>query len=223
MTRRSIAVRYGEATRSFIELARSLDADDWSVEVPCTPLWTVRDVLSHVAGIPDDGIAGRTDGAATEPWTASQIERNAVFTVDELLDRWEQQCELFGAAIESMGEERPPFDCHAHEHDVRHALNRPGNRDSAIIDDAVPRLLASLAQVPVALVVHLDDGASVDVGAGGPPIELTTSRFEVFRSMLGRRTVDQVRGLAWTGDAAAIDLAVDGWFTFGPSDRPIQE
>lgn len=223
MTTRTIGVRYGEATRSFIQLARTLDDADWSVRVPCTPLWTVRDVLSHVAGIPDDGIAGRTDGAATEPWTASQVERNAAFTVEELLDRWEQQYELFGAAIEGMGEERPPFDCHSHEHDVRHALGRPGNRDSAIIDDAAPRLLASLADVPVALTIHLDDGSMIETGSGGPQVELNTSRFEVFRSALGRRSREQVRGLDWSGDAAAIDLAVDGWFTFGPADGPIEE
>ena len=131
MTERGIAVRYDEATRSFIDFARTLSDADWATPVPCTPLWTVRDVLSHVSGIPDDGLAGRTDGAATEPWTASQVERNAGFTVDELLERWEGQYEVFGAALEAMGEDRPPYDCHSHEHDIRHALGRPGRRDSA--------------------------------------------------------------------------------------------
>ena len=219
MTERGIALRYNEASRSFIEFARTLSDAEWATPVPCTPLWTARDVLSHVSGIPDDGLAGRTDGAATEPWTASQVERNAGFTVEELLERWEDQYELFGAAIDSMGEERPPYDCHSHEHDVRHALGRPGNRDSAIIADAVPSMLANFVDVPVSIDVELDDDATIRTGRrdADTSVRLSTTRFEIFRSVLGRRTPGQVRSLDWIGDAAAVDTVVRAWFTFGPS------
>lgn len=225
MTERGIAVRYTEATRSFIDFARTLSEDDWATPVPCTPLWTVRDVLSHLAGIPDDGLAGRTEGAATEPWTASQVERNAGFTIDELLERWEGQYELFGAAIESMGEERPAFDCHSHEHDVRHTLDRPGNRHSALVRDGAQSLLAGLADVPVAIDVDLDDGGSVRTGRRNATgsVHLATTSFEVFRSALGRRTHDQVRGLDWTGEPDAVETVVECWFRFGPSELAIIE
>ena len=182
-------------------------------------------MLSHVSGVPDDGLAGRIDGAATEPWTASQVERNAGFTVEELLERWEGQYEAFGAAIEAMSEERPPFDCHSHEHDIRQALGRPGNRSSAIIADAAPALLANLAEVPVSIAVDLGDGTTVHAGQGkaDASVGLSTNRFEVFRSVLGRRTPEQVRGLEWTGEPAAIDTVVGAWFRFGPSETPIDE
>ncbi len=218
-------MRYDEAARSFIGFARTLNDADWATPVPCTPLWTVRDVLSHVSGIPDDGLAGRTDGTATEPWTASQVERNSGFTVDELLERWEGQYEMFGAAIEAIGEARPPFDCHSHEHDIRHALGRPGNRDSAIITDGAHAMLAGFAGCSVAIAVELDDGTTVHTGRpdAAASVRLSTTRFEVFRSVLGRRTPHQVRGLDWTGDPAAIAAVVDGWFRFGPSETLIDE
>lgn len=225
MSKRTISAQYDEAVESFIELARSLTDAEWSTPVPCTPAWTARDVLSHVTGIPDDAFAGRMDGPATDPWTASQVERNASFSVDELIQRWESQRVQFATIIEQMGEYRPPYDCHSHEHDVRQAIGRPGNRDSAIIDDASSAILAGLSDVPVAITVNYDDGGSVAAGQPGSAAQvvLDTSKFEVFRSRLGRRSIDQVRALAWTGDPDAIDTIVAAWFNFGPSEVPIIE
>jgi uncharacterized protein (TIGR03083 family) len=225
MSDRDVSVRYNEAVESFIEFARTLTADEWSTHVPCTPEWTARDVLSHVSGIPDDGFAGRTHGAATEPWTASQVERYAGFTVDELLTRWESQYQLFGTVINETGEQRPPFDCHSHEHDIRHAIGRPGHRDSAIVDDGVDVLLSGLSDVPVEIVVIFDDGTTVTAGQLGSEerVKLSTTKFEIFRSRLGRRTPDQVRALDWSGAHGSIDKVVSAWFEFGPSEIPIIE
>lgn len=225
MGERSIGIRYTEAVESFVEFARTLTEDEWATRVPCTPLWTVRDVLSHVSGLPDDGLAGRTDGAATEPWTQSQVERNAELPIDELLDRLLGQHELFGAAIDQMGEQRPPLDCHTHEHDIRHAIARPGNRDTAIIDDASTMLLVDLARLPVGLTITYDDGTEHVVGAADAEASarLSVSRFDMFRSRLGRRTLDQVRSFEWDGDPEAIDTVVDHWFAFGPSEIIIDE
>ncbi len=175
---------------------------------------------------PTTGSPGRTDGAATEPWTASQVERNSGFAVDELLERWESQYELFGAAIESMGEERPPYDCHSHEHDVRQALGRPGNRDSAVVHDAFERLgeMFTESGASIALTIEADDGVTAHAGdPAGTPVRLTTSRFEVFRSRLGRRSQGQVRAYDWLGPDAAVETVIDHWFSFGPSEVPILE
>jgi uncharacterized protein (TIGR03083 family) len=224
MSERTIAVRYAEAVESFVVFARTLGDADWATPVPCTPLWTARDVLSHVAGVPDDGLAGRLDGAATDPWTASQVERNAHHSVDELLARLLEQHERFGSALDHIGEVRPPFDCHSHEHDLRQALGRPGNRDSAVIDDAAT-LMITFLDAPVGVAVNFDDGTDVSGGAAdaGRTVSLATTKFEVFRSQLGRRSAAQVRALDWSGGDADIDAVVAGWFTFGPSDTHIVE
>ena len=220
-----IAELYRVAYASFRDLATTLTAAEWATPVPCTPAWTARDVLSHVSGIPDDAFAGRMEGAPGEEWTAAQIERNRDARVDELLDRWAQQASGFADVIESMGEYRPPFDLHSHEHDLRHALGRPGDRSSVVIETAGYRL-ASVADVGVRVAIEFDDGRVVvsgDTASTSGVVLRGVSVFELFRSRLGRRSREQVRGYDWTGDDAAIDAVLERWFNFGPSPLPIVE
>jgi hypothetical protein len=189
---------YLAAQRSFTELASTLRDSDWAVVVPCTPAWTVRDVLSHVAGIPDDALHGRLDGVTTEPWTAAQVERNRTLSVDELLDRWAAQAPAFAATIESMGEVKPPIDCHSHEHDVRHAVGRPGERVSGLVAAAAAWLRAGVEVLPAGL----DD-------------------FELFRARLGRRSRAQVLAYRWPVPPSDAQLAA--FFVFGPSPVDVVE
>jgi hypothetical protein len=218
----SISQSYLLAVNSFVELARTLDASDWAMRVPCTPAWTARDVLSHVAGIPDDALAGRMEGAPGEAWTAAQVERNRDAGVDELLERWSQQAPAFAEVIEQMGEGRPPIDCHSHEHDIRHALGRPGARSNPIIEQPA---FASI-DAPVRIVIEFTDGSSVTTGAATAASTVTlrdTTRFELFRSRLGRRSRQQMHDADWLGSDADIDTVLDRWFSFGPSPSPIDE
>ena len=220
-----IAELYRLAHASFHDLAVTLTADEWSAPVPCTPAWTARDVLSHVAGIPDDAFAGRMEGAPGEEWTAAQVERNRGLSVDELLDRWAEQASGFADVIESMGETRPPFDLHSHEHDLRQALGRPGERSNAIVATAGYGL-ASVGGVVVRVTIELDDGRVVVSGdTGGVPgvVLRDVSVFELFRSRLGRRSREQVLDYDWSGSDADIDAVLARWFNFGPSPLPIVE
>lgn len=220
-----IAELYRLAHASFGDFAGTLSDDDWSIAVPCTPAWTARDVLSHVSGIPDDAFAGRMEGAPGEAWTAAQVERNRHARVDELLDRWGQQASGFADVIESMGETRPPFDLHSHEHDLRHALGRPGGRSNVIVETAGFGL-ASVGGVGVRVTIELDDGRVVVGGDGDSNSTVAlagVSVFELFRSRLGRRSREQVRSYDWTGSDADIEAVIDDWFSFGPSPLPIVE
>jgi hypothetical protein len=219
-----IAELYRLAHASFHDFAVTLSHDEWSTPVPCTPAWTARDVLSHVSGIPDDALAGRMEGAPADEWTAAQVERNRHARVDELLDRWAQQASGFADVIESMGETRPPFDLHSHEHDLRQALGRPGGRSNAIVETAGYGL-ASIGGVGVRVVIELDDGRMVVSDTDGTS-EVTlrdVSVFELFRSRLGRRSREQVLDYDWTGSEADIDAVLARWFNFGPSPLPIVE
>jgi len=217
-----IAEQYLFAVESFIDLAKTLDDTAWATTVPCTPEWTARDVLSHVSGIPDDAAAGRMDGAPGEAWTAAQVERNRTFSVEELLQRWAQQAATFAEMIEQVGQFRPPIDCHSHEHDIRQMLGTPGSRSNAIVD------LASFAMVgaPVRIEIMFDDGSTVTTGdadASSAVILRGVTRFELFRSRLGRRSEPQVRAYDWSGSDADIETVIGDWFGFGPSRLPIEE
>lgn len=220
-----IAELYRLAHTSFAKFAVTMSDDDWRAPVPCTPEWTARDVLSHVSGIPDDAFAGRMDGAPGEAWTAAQVERNRHARVDELLERWSEQASGFADVIESMNETRPPFDLHSHEHDLRQALGRPGERSSVIIETA-GFALASVGGVDVRLNVELTDGRTVVSGDPGSTSAVSlrgVTVFELFRSRLGRRSREQVRNYDWTGSDADIDAVLGRWFSFGPSPLPIDE
>lgn len=220
-----IEARYLFAQQSFAEMARGLSDDDWATPMPCTPEWTVRDALSHVAGIPDDALAGRMDGAPGEAWTAAQIERNRSLQVDELLDRWDTQTPVFADVLQQMGEGRPPFDCHTHEHDVRQALGRPGDRSSVLIE-AMAAELAAIDDSPVSLTVELVDGRMARSGPSEAASAVTLSgitAFDLFRSRPGRRSRQQVRAWNWSGADADIETVIDHWFVFGPATDPIIE
>jgi hypothetical protein len=217
-----LAERYLFAVESFIELARSLDDAAWATTVPCTPDWTARDVLSHVSGIPDDAAAGRMDGAPGEAWTAAQVERNRSFRVGELLERWAEQAPTFAELIEQIDQYRPPIDCHSHEHDIRQMLGAPGSRSNVVVDQA----LFSEVDAPVAIAIEFEDGSTVNTGDAGAETAVTlrgATRFELFRSRLGRRSRQQVRSYDWHGSDADIEAVIDRWFSFGPSPAPIVE
>jgi uncharacterized protein (TIGR03083 family) len=219
----TIEADYLDAQRSFVAFAAALSEDEWATAAPCCPGWTVRDVLSHVAGIPDDVLAGRLDGVATDPWTAAQVERNRSLSTPELLRRWDEQTPGFAAAMQAMQQERPPIDCHAHEHDIRQALGRHGTRDHRIVTTAVAGMLGGW-DGPAPLRVEFADGSiagNPDSDGGVMLSEVTP--FEVFRSRLGRRSRAQVEAYAWTGEPDRITAVIDHWFAFGPSKRPITE
>lgn len=217
-----IAEQYRFAVDSFIDYARTLDDAAWATVVPCTPLWTARDVLSHVSGISDDAAAGRMEGAPGEAWTAAQIERNRAFSVDELLTRWGAQAPSFADLIEQVGQGRPPIDCHSHEHDIRHALGQPGARSNAIVDTPSFATVAA----PNRVMIELGDGSTVTTGdlEAGTTVTLRgATTFELFRSRLGRRSRHQVRSYDWSGADNDIEAVIDVWFAFGPSPVPIVE
>lgn len=99
-----IALRFQSTRREITELARRVPADAWEATSP-NEAWTYRDVLAHLA----EGdvflrmvIQAVLDGANTdlrprsaerETRIASGLERGALLTVDELIDRTISDCE----------------------------------------------------------------------------------------------------------------------------------
>ncbi len=219
----SIEQNYLEAHRSFAALADELSVEEWTTPVPCCPGWTARDVLSHVAGIPDDALNGRMDGVATEPWTAAQVARNRSLAVADLLARWRDQTPQFAAAIQAGQQGRPPIDCHTHEHDIRHALGRAGNREHPIATSTGLGMINGWAG-PVPLIVEFADGSIAGAVDSTDAVVLSdVTPFEVFRSRLGRRSRPQVEAYDWTGAPDRVATVIDHWFAFGPATTAIIE
>ena len=184
--------------------------------VPGCPGWTVTQLAAHMCGVCVDVLEGNVEGAGTTPWADAQAERLGPLGLAGVLARWQE----VGPQVEALAAAFPPeaaalmvFDATTHEHDARGAVGAPGGRDPDAL--AVPleflglRLGATVRRhgLPV-LAVRDPDRWGFTAGEGDAEIELRASAFEVFRSFGGRRSLDQIRSLHWSGDPTPyLDVA----------------
>ena len=87
---------------------------------------------------------------------------------------------------------------------ARAAIDRPGARDAesvfvalGFVEDALDSFVRSNA-LPTLRVVSPE--WSIVAGDGEPSVTVEASRFELFRTFGGRRSVEQFLALSWSGD-----------------------
>ena len=185
------------------ELYRSLDDQQLATAVPGCPLWTVRDLASHLAGLPASVNRGEMEGAGSPPWTGKQVADRAGQSVADVLQEWEQEAPPFEAALDGAGGLTWPsvMDVSLHLDDAREALGLPLGVTAA--DERVLDLLVAQAgrgaEGVGSLTIRSGD-KQWTIGSGHPSAELRVDdRGELSRALGGRRTDDQVRALDWTG------------------------
>jgi uncharacterized protein (TIGR03083 family) len=218
-----VGVHYRTSRERFTALIRELSPDELATAVPSCPGWSVRDVLGHVAGITDDALHGRIKGIPDDAQTAGQVARSAQLSVDELLTRWEEQSPDFQAVLTSVGPSLAPaaIDVAAHEQDIRGALGKPGSRYNATIAWALPMMIHGFtrrvesAGLPA---VRVDVEGEVMAEGVADGLVLRMSQHEAFRSLLGRRSPEQVATYDWSGDPGAV---LQIFFIFGPAAESI--
>lgn len=160
-------------------LGRDVDFAE-SAPVPACPSWSVKDVLAHVCGLAADVVSGNIGGAATDDWTAAQVEARRKRSITDVLQEWD----VVGPAMASYIDEFPGrygaqvvADLTVHEHDLRDALASPGARDSDAVRASTDLLLsvfvahgvAALGLPPIA--VRSDDRAWMVGGGSVPPTD----------------------------------------------------
>jgi uncharacterized protein (TIGR03083 family) len=187
------------------------DADDVAAAtvVPSCPAWTVHDLCAHLVGVPAALVVrDNPPPGDNQPWVDRQVADRADRTIGELLDEWDD----VGPSFEGLMRKLPHafgglvYDAVAHEHDLRGALGRPGERDSAgvlaSLDVMVPMVERDLAvggPVPGTLRLQAGDREWV-VGAGTPSVALSTTPFELMRLLGSRRSRAQLLAAPWDGD-----------------------
>jgi uncharacterized protein (TIGR03083 family) len=199
------AGEYRQLRTRVVDLVRGCDAEALVAVSPATPEWRVRDVLAHLSGVCVDIAAGNLDGVATDPWTAAQVDARRDWPIGQLLDEWEGEGEKIEAVIRGApdmpGWNTFLFDAATHEQDVRGALGVPGMRDQEPIVSLVGNMVDGIAQKlrdDGAGSIRFDFGDDLLVaGDGDPASTLSTTRFEMFRAVTGRRSVAQLRGYDW--------------------------
>jgi uncharacterized protein (TIGR03083 family) len=219
-----VAAGYRDGQQRVTALVTSLDEDRLSLFVPLNPAWRVRDVVAHLVGLCEDALAGNypdfsdpigrpEQAAAREAWTAAQVERRRDCPMEEMLQQWEslvRRWEVAGGhdsldtGVEASALTAGAYDVACHLHDLRHALDQPGDRNAATtaIAFAISRgwLGARLDRVQLsALRMRCADREWV---IGHRPVGITVDgdRFELFRAITGRRTRAQLLALDWDSD-----------------------
>jgi len=198
---------YGRERLAFVSYLRSVPAEQLATPVPATPRWTVRDVLAHVVGITADLNAQRFGDGDGDAWTAAQIDARRRDSLDELADEWERESPTFERGLRLLGY---GFGAHyigdllQHVGDVHAALGRSPVRDDEPVAVALDFYLDSFDETLVetgigAVDVHVGDDRWL-LGPGAVVASITAPRYELFRALGGRRTLDEMRSLAWTGN-----------------------
>lgn len=184
-----------------------------AVQVPACPDWQVRDLLAHTVGAVVDVTAGRIDGAGSDSWTHAQVQARKDSSLAELLAEWSAvPLEEALLGVSEMQAAQVVFDVTTHEHDLRGALDAPGERDSdgvAIGWEWATSILGQLrdgyGEGAIVLTTAEGDGT---YGSAPPSSGVTADRFELFRAMTGRRSHEQVAAWAWTGEPAVERLCL---------------
>ncbi|MFD1151121.1 maleylpyruvate isomerase family mycothiol-dependent enzyme [Saccharothrix hoggarensis] len=197
----SNAVTYDAARRRIISLATGGDP---GAPVDACPGWTVKDVVAHLAGGLGDFAEGRFEGVEDGSWGERQVRERRDRGLGDLLVEWERNFQVAEGLFDSPMGAVLVAEIVSHEHDIRTALGRPGERDNVAVRAALTRPLQELdkrmrARHVPALRITLEHGDRV-VGEGDPAGSLRTSSFELLRVLGGRRDEEQVRGLDWDVD-----------------------
>ena len=202
---------YEHERLAFVELLRSVPPSQLARPVAATPEWTVRDVLAHVVGITVD--LNHEDFGQGDPagWTRAQVERRRDATVDDLAAEWDREAPLFETGLRLFGHDMGAHylgDLLQHVLDVHTSLGTRATVDHEVLAVATDFYLRSVEETLVteeigAVEVQVD-GESWRLGDGDVVASVAGTRFEIFRSLGGRRTIDEIRSLDWAGDVDRV-------------------
>lgn len=217
---------YEENRLTLAQLVRGLSEDELAMAVPATPGWSIRDIVSHLAG---DAVAvtsgdfpqqfftsfGDPDAVVQlNEWTTEHVSRRKDLSLDEVLEEWDEHA----ASVASMMRGETPWpdgvvafadrvlltDLGVHQQDIYGALDIERDREGPLVKMGAAGYVALIGfRLPAEnippLRVRAGDSERVS-GEGEVGATVTASRFEMFRSLSGRRNPDQIRSYAWEGD-----------------------
>ena len=208
------ATAYVAVRERMTELMRQTSSEELARQVPACPDWSVHELLAHAVGVAVDVAAGRLKGAGSDPWTAAQVSARKDCTVSDLLAEWEQAPVTDALlTMDAMPAAQVVFDLATHEHDLRGALQLPGERASEGVDVGWEWATTVLGQLrdgygEGGLVLTTSEGTRTTCGSAPVDSGVTAARFELFRAMTGRRSAEQVAAWQWEGEPAVERLCL---------------
>jgi uncharacterized protein (TIGR03083 family) len=188
------------------ELATGLSEADTEAQVPPCPAWSVHDVVSHVVGMSVALSRGDFPSGDVQAWIDRLVEERRDLTTDAVLAEWDDADEAVDTFVGGLGQSAGQlvYDAVAHEHDIRLAIHRPGERDSSGVHASAVAmsglLAADLERCSLPAVRLTSAGRTWKVGTGEPQLAIELEPFELIRVFGSRRSESQVRALPWRGD-----------------------
>lgn len=186
---------YLEFRERVVGLIREIPESQASLSVPLCPDWEVSGLISHIVGVPEDILAGRMEGVTTDAWTQAQVDRHEGESLSQLADALLSTATEFDVLlphIPSPINSQMMMDAVTHEHDLRHAVGRADAQDSLAVNVALGWLLNMVeGKVP---------GRAQELSDSG------VSRYELMRSLSGRRSIEQMNQLELDGSQIAALL-----------------
>lgn len=213
-------VLYRQSQGRILTLVNNANAE---FPVHACPGWSVRDTVAHLLGTLADFTAGKIEESASDDWAAGHIERTKNRSVSDLAAEWHVRSNTTPGIFERYGA-LLVADLVTHEFDIKQAIGNTQGRDLQVVRTVALFYLNALDQawkedgVPPLRV--LTENTSLDIGGGNPEVSVEMSWWEIGRVVSGRRSVDQVKALAWSGDP---DPWLDHLFVFGPRETALNE
>lgn len=199
-------VAYRTVRQHFRELAAPETA---AVVVPSCPEWTVQDLVAHLAG-----------NCASTAGTPFEVDGVGLAGLLAGWDATAQRVEVL-AASSAIDIGRLLMDAFTHELDLRDALGLAVPADHPAYPPAFDVVVGGLAWsismrgLPALRLVGED--SSWVAGSGQPAATLTASRYDLYRSLSGRRTPAQLAELDWSEEPTRW-LPAFFWGPFTPPD-----
>ncbi|WP_396935131.1 maleylpyruvate isomerase N-terminal domain-containing protein [Mycolicibacterium sp.] len=206
---------YRDTQQRIVDL---MDDDAWDTRLPACPLWSVRDVVAHLAAVAEDWVSGTMTVPPTDAETAAQIARFEGHDTADVLAAWDSAAGQL-QRLAADGTAPPLGDIVVHEHDIRGALGVPGARTDAAVWQVSDQLLDML-RTPVPVRVTVEDGEYRAGPRTGDEITLRTTRFEALRWRSGRRSHAQLAAMDWSADPAPV---LEHLYLFGPAQADLVE
>lgn len=211
---------YREVRRNIMALLAD-EADELDPVIPACPKWTLRDLIAHLAGSAALA-AGRMSG-----WTPAHPS-SANMGVPELLDVWDQ----IGSDVELLLSERNGragsllvTDAFTHELDIRYTLNAPlpeSHPAFAVAFEVLASGFAAAVEAHNLPALRLStDATQWTVGSGEPAATVTAHRYDLYRSLTGRRTHEQITAMRWDRSSHRW-LPAFTWGPFTPPESPVE-